>query len=502
MGADAALWADLRRLADWFSTSPQRQSIHIDRVVQRLGTVAIPLLGRELRHADIRRREASRAQLSQLADDVLCRTRVVAELRAVTEDAASLDEAKVGALGLLSELGEKAAARFMDPSAIQQRSAVALASQINSDSDVASAADLMVHTLAHADMLSMLEVMADVAPDAARRLVAELSVRLDVAAEARDEIRNVLVGRPVPSSSSADATNTERASAKKRPSRGTQVAVLVDASARLVVVACKKLLGERRYRRWAVLIGSGGTIDDCLHEDTGETDCDAAPLIAQLCADGYRVASSEIEHARNVVTSAARLTASVAPCGSLGNQPALSSAYYLGRDLLDLGDAHIGDRHPTADRARTATLARALEYIGDGAIERGAQLLAAAAPANDDHREATADYWSALAHTQLATGSLAAAVESLERAITVEPEWPLHHYNLACALHQMHDAAGTFHALRKFTTTSTKAKALLGDPDQSSRLSTAERMMAALERASRAAGTPLRRRKRRKQENL
>ncbi|HEY4058996.1 MAG TPA: hypothetical protein VGM39_20415 [Kofleriaceae bacterium] len=489
-------------MADWFSTSPQRQSIHIDRVVQRLGTVAIPLLGREVRNPDVRRREAARAQLAQLADDVLCRTRVVTELRAITDDAASIDEAKVCALALLSELGERAAARFMDPSAIQQRSAIALASQINSDSDVASAADLMVQTLAHADMLSMLEVMANVATDKAQRLVAELSVRLDLAADARDEIRNVLVGRPAPALA-LDASS-DRASAKRRPGRSAQVAVLVDASARLVVVACKKLLGERRYRRWAVLIGSGGTIDDCLHEDTGDTDCDAAPLIAQLVADGYRVASSELEHARKVVTSAARLTASVAPAGSLSIQPALPSAYYLGRDLLDLGDAHVDDRHrhPAADRARTATLARALEYIGDGAVERGAQLLAAAAPAADDQREATADYWAALAHTQLVSGSLAVAVESLERAITVEPDWPLHHYNLACALHQLHDAAGTFHALRKFTALSPKAKALLGDPAQSQRLSTASQMMAALERAARAAGTPLRRRKRRKQENL
>jgi len=122
------------------------------------------------------------------------------------------------------------------------------------------------------------------------------------------------------------------------------------------VVATKKVTGERRWRRWAVLIGSCGRIEDCLHEDDGDDDGDAAPLIANLCADGYRVASTALEHARNVVGSAAKLTATTSrPDG--GN--ALASAYYLGRDLLALGDAHLGDRAGQ----QPATLARALEHL-------------------------------------------------------------------------------------------------------------------------------------------
>ncbi|MFN0252392.1 MAG: hypothetical protein ACKV2T_36285, partial [Kofleriaceae bacterium] len=260
MVADSA-FGDLRRLADWFSTSPQRASVHIERVVDRLGGSAIPLLGRELRHADARRREAARTALAKLACDVLYRARVVRELRDVTEDLAIGDEAKVCALGLLSELGERAAARFMDPSAIQQRSALALAAQLSTDADLANAADLMVRQLDHADIVQMLAVMIDAAPAAAHRLAGELSVRLDLPADAREQIASVLVSHAPP--------ELERRPAR---SRATQVAVLVDASARIVVVASRATSIKassmgRRYRRWAVLIGAAGVIDDCLHDD-------------------------------------------------------------------------------------------------------------------------------------------------------------------------------------------------------------------------------------------
>ena len=485
MGLPETVFGDLRRLADWFSTSPQRASVHIERVVDRLGQTAIPLLGRELRHSDARRREAARTALARLARDVLYRARVVGELRAVTEDLAIADEAKVCALGLLSELGERAAARFTDPSAIQQRSAIALAAQLSTDADLANAADLMIHQLDHADIVQMLAVMIDAAPAAAHRLAGELVVRLDLSTEARDQIASVLVGHAPP-------TETGR---KPPRSRATQVAVLVDASARLVVVASRPvkaaIAGARHYRRWAVLIGSAGTIDDCLHDEDCEGDSDAAPLIASLVADGYRVASTELAHARTVVTAAARLTA-LTP-GADG-ESSLTSAYYLGRDLLDLGDAHMGALASRARRAATANLARALEYIADGELDRGAQLLAQA----DADRDAVGEHHAALAYVHLSRREPELAVEALERAIAAEPEWPLHHWNLACALRMLGDASGCFWALRRFVATSAAPTGLAADPDQLGRVALAERMMAELERTARVTGTSLRRRRRKK----
>ena len=139
-GPDSA-FADLRRLADWFSTSPRRASVHVERhivrIIERLGVTAIPLLGRELASANPRRREAARAAFATLATAPGARPRVLAALRALIgatpEGGAARgdDETKVCALGLLAELGERGAARFADPTAIQHRSAIALAAQLH-----------------------------------------------------------------------------------------------------------------------------------------------------------------------------------------------------------------------------------------------------------------------------------------------------------------------------------------------------------------------------------
>ena len=480
MAADG-VFVDLRRLADWFSTSPQRGSLHIERTVQRLGTTAIPLLGRELRSADRRRRDAARAALEALADDLVTRGRVITELRAATTDASS-DEVKVAALGLLAELGEKAAAVFADPTAIQRRSAIALAAQLSSDADVASAADLMVSTLGDDDIAQMLEVMSEAEPAAAQRLGAELGVRMDLAADARERFASVIANKI------AITPRPLTASQERRRARPTHVAVLVDASARLVVVASKKVAGERRWRRWAVLIGPSGRIDDCLHEEDASEASDAAPLIANLVADGYRVASTEVEHARTVVTAAARLTSMTR--GPLDRATGLTSSYYLGRDLLELGAAHVGERVAAPPALVARAIEQTAESITNGDHAKAEALLALCDPANADVAAATAALCLA-AKPPRATDAVAA----LERALAVEPEWPLHHWNLAAALHALGDASGCFHALRRFVATSAAPTGLYADPDQPARIGAAHRLMSDLERAARLAGRSLRRRR-------
>ena len=248
-------FADLRRLADWFSRpATDASASQIARVVCRLGTVAIPFLGRELVGVEPRRRDAARDALAALATTP-ARDRVIALLAAVTRDAS--DDVKVCALGLLAELGEHPATRFHDPTAIQRRSALALAAQLATPADVASAVDLMIRTLEDPDILQMVEVLLDAAPQAARRIIDELTGRLDLAVALRDRIAilGVRIGE----------ITLPALTARPRP---THVAVLVDAAARIVVVASRKVTGERRWRRWAVLIGAGGRIDDCLHRKT------------------------------------------------------------------------------------------------------------------------------------------------------------------------------------------------------------------------------------------
>lgn len=459
-------FADLRKLTDWFAgpVSRQRSTMVLERLARRLGVTAVPLLGRELRQRDAVRREAARAALAILAATD-ARTRVVRELRGVTEDAT--DEAKVCALGLLAELGEHGAARFADPLAIQRRSALALAAQLDGPADVAGAVDLMMRQLAAGDIVQMLDVLVEAAPDAARRLATELVQRLDLDDDLRDAIRALV------------ATPAESPPTRRHP-RPTHVAVLVDAAARIVVVASRKVSGERRWRRWAVLIGATGCIDDCLHEDEArDEDADNARLIASLCADGYRVASTDPDHARTVVASAVRRTSRA------GNE--LASAYYLGRDLLDLRDAHVLRVAPRDLAA--ATLGQAVEALAAGDPGAAIKLLDTIPPSDDVCRSAT------LAATRaaclLASGDLAGAIAPLEIAIAGEPAWPLHHWNLAVALHRLGDLRTSYHVLRRFVATSAAPTGLVADPDQPGRVACAERMLGEIERAARLAGTSL-----------
>lgn len=471
--ADGTAFVDLRRLADWFGSLRAHRAtpaVSIERVVRRLGATCVPLLGRELTSLDAKRREAARTALAHVAQD--CKARVVAELRSIAGSDLP-DDIKVSALGLLAELGERSTAKFTDPSAIQRRSALALASQLDNPTDVAAAADMMVHRMTDDEMVQLLEVMTGASAGAAYHLAMELCARLDVDVDTRERISSVALGTTVPLPVH-----------ERRVPRPTQVCVLVDATGRVVVVASRKVLGERRWRRWAVLIGSHGGIDDCIHEDPTTTDADHAPLVAKLVADGYHNASTDLERARGLVAAAARQSAAASEAPDR-----LPSAYYLGRDLLDLGEAHLGGRvhaHPT-----TTTLGRAVELIADHDLSR-AQVLLARCP------EQTADVAAATAAILLAQNKLTDAVVALHRAIELEPDFPLHHWNLASALHGLGDAKACHAALRRFLTTSERPTGLFADPDQPARVGLATRMIAELERTARLASAAVTTRPRRK----
>lgn len=495
-----SVFGDLRRLADWLTVAARGDRVPVTVVVKRLGRAAVPMLGRELRGADRNRREAARRALAALASTgPEPRARVVAELHAITlahtdgAERAGSDDIKVCALGLLSELGERGAARFADPTAIQRHSASALAAQLASPVDIALAADMMLRQLADADIGDMVEVMADVAPAAATRLAAELAARLDASTALHDRLSTITLP-DVGSDTHPGGRSSDRghAGAKARGPRPAHVSVLVDAAARLVVVATRKVIGERRWRQWAVLIGATGRIDDCLLAEDA-TEGDAAALIASLVADGYRVASDDVDKAHAIVASAARLTGADRPGAGIATPP-LGSTYYLGRDLLDLGDAHLGGQAPAPPTP--TTLARAVELLASGEAARAHALLL-----RHDPELANADVAAAAAACLLAQGRHAEALAPLARALDAEPEWPLHHWNHAAALHALGDPTGSYHALRRFLATAGTPSGLDADPDHPARIALAERLVAALERASRLRGTPLKRARRKRSKN-
>jgi hypothetical protein len=266
---------------------------------------------------------------------------------------------------VLGEHGERTGARFADPHAMQRRSALALASSLDNEADVAAAADMMILQLGPPEITHLIEVMVDASRGAAYHLAVELCARLDLDIDTRERIAEVALNGSAP------------LPVVRGTQRPVQVAVLVDANHKVVVVASRKV-SIRRWRRWAVLIGAHGAIDDCVHDErpasSAASDGDNAPLIARLVADGYQVASTELERARGIVAAAARQS-------TLEGDNKLPSAYYLGRDLLDLGEAHLGGRvhaHPTS-----TSLGRAVELIADGDHARAQLLLARCAESAD-----------------------------------------------------------------------------------------------------------------------
>jgi len=262
--------------------------------------------------------------------------------------------------------------------------------------------------------------------------------------------------------------------------RASSALVLVDDVGRYVVVASRRQAARRAWRRWAVLIGANGAIEDCFYEDHATSDELGAPVVTSLLGDGYRVASKQLARAQELVKAGvARAVAAMN-----GNGPALARAYYLGRDLLELGDTHAPapSASPSATAAHKLDRAHELLAAGDHA-GADAVLARCAAPA--------ADLAAARAAACLQRGDAAAALPLLQLAIDGDPQWPLHHWNLGCAHHALGDRVATYHALRRFVTTSAQPTGLYADPDQPARVVFAERMLAELERAARLDGAPL-----------
>jgi hypothetical protein len=464
---DGSSFGDLHRLSELIVTEiptsrMRKLGYAVDKLVRRLGPICVPLLGRHLAGEHAARRDVARAAFELLASTDT-RARVIAELNDIA-DGDACDDGKLAAAGLLGELGERAAASFSDPSAIQRRSAHALVAQLTGPAEIAAAVELMLGELGEDELIQLVTAIAEASASAAASIAREIAARLDVELDVRVRIAELVPAGAQP--------------ALARRPRAATVTVLADGGARLVVLATQRVIGTRYWRRWAVAIAPHGHVEDAVYDADAD---DSAIGLEPLLDAGFRVASDDREHARALVAAAARRAAE-APRG-------LPAAYYLGRDLLELGDIHLGDRPRLG---ASPPLARALELLAFGDHRRASELLAAC-DAND------ADVAAALGACALADGQPAAALAPLANAAEAEPEWPLHHWNLAVAHHQLGDARACCRALRRFLTTSARPTGLYADVDQPSRVAYAHHLLAAHDRQARLATAPrARRRKRRK----
>jgi len=457
----------LRRIANGFATISSAGDHSRDRLVADVrlaGRSAIPLLGRELGGTCDRRRALARVLLCEVTDEH--RARIVDELHAIVRGGAT-DSGKAAALGLLAELGvEDTAARFADPRDVQRRSAAQLAAHLETRADIASAADLLVHELDADDLVSIVEAMADAAPARTASLVAELSARLDLDAAIRSELRRIIAPLAL---TGAAADRSPRATG-----RPAMLALLEDDDGRRVVVVSRR--AGATWRNFAALIDGDGTLDDCMYEDETTPDVLERDVVGTLLEQGYRRRPATIAVARTVVAAAAVRAA--------GSARGLPSTYYLGRDLLGLGDTHLGAR---ARASALATLhGRAVDLLADGEHARARPLLEHCARLAPEDADVAASLGSCL----LAVDEVDAARLHLERATRLEPTWALHHWNLASACHRAGDRAECWRALRGFLVLAEGATGF-GDAAHAERLGVARRFVADFERAAHLAGERL-----------
>lgn len=426
-------WAGLHRLRASFdgprTRSEERVLLDEARV---LGATAVPLCARELAATTSSdRRTWAVTLLRTLAETAGDRVR--AALREVAAGAAT-DDAKLAALGLLAELGdETTTASFADPDRIHQQSLLRFATQLDTAADVASAADLLVSRLEPEEIIEFIESFAEASPDGARRLADELCARVDLDVSARSEL--VRVAAPLRLTCPPPVA---------RPlGRPALLVGLRHHDGRIVIAVARRsppLAGEgrssaRRWRFLCVLCDAAGSISDVHYRDDATLAVLREEVVDPLEAAGYARFSVTGAAARRLVGAAARRTVS--------SGRTLSSAYYLGRDLLGITDGHVvGGRAGEP----AALLGRAVDLLAAGESARARPLLEHCVAIAPDDAEAA----SSLGLCLLAQGDVTGAVRHLQRAAWLEPAWPLHHWNVAAAAHRAGDLAICAEALREF----------------------------------------------------
>lgn len=479
------------------------------RLVMQLGATALPLCVRELGAGDGRRARWAELLLAQLGARPELHERVVAALRELLgrgsahevtrarsvladlgeelaglaagadaeEDGAAQEGAGQGAdrLGRTPGL-EGAAGVEMDADAEALRMALG---GLRSQAEVALAADRMLAELDGEVIVALVDELAESEPERALWLADELLLRNDLSAPTRQALRRVraplgLAGyaaRPGsrdgrsdgqsdrPSNGRSDGQSNGPSGGRsddrsnrpsndrsddtpdgKRRAGGAIAAVLVGrhASGRTVVVASRPVTaraGERpqRVRVMAMLLTADGALSDGLYSDAFAARRLDRELLGPLRRRGYRIATATIPQAAALVREAARSTM------CLGRP--LPRAFYLGRDLLGMYDEHVaGLRAPDDDGP---LLERGLQLLFEGNAGRARPVLERYVRRAPDSGEGRA----ALARCLTALGALEPARTQLVQAIALDPDNPLHHWNLSAIAHRQGRAGGCYLAL-------------------------------------------------------
>jgi tetratricopeptide (TPR) repeat protein len=468
------------------------------RLVAQLGATALPLCVRELGGSDARRARWAEVLLGHLGVQPELHDRVVAALRELAgaepgpsggatrdrgpEPGAAPDRgaaARARARRILAELGEAMSSpapdqsyqvpdlgsRLSSPVAATLASPVASGlagrdatpldptrlradmARMSTQAEVAQVADRMLSALEPMALVLLVDELGERDPARALRLADEFLLRNDIDDQTRQALRRVRA----PLHMTGPVTRSPRHGRKAvavvpRPAelavagaRPLAAALLGrHAGGRKVVIVSRPVVlhpGERpqRVRVMAMLLAADGMLNDGLYgEDFAARGLDRE-LLAPLRERGYRFATATVDQAAELVREGAR----AALC--LGR--ALPRAFYLGRDLLGIYDQHVAGLRVTDEDG--PLLDRALQLLGEGLPARARPLLERYIRRVPESAEGRA----ALARCLLLLGALEPARTQLIQAIALDPDNPLHHWNMAAIAHRQGRTGGCYLAL-------------------------------------------------------
>lgn len=396
-----------------------------------LGSVAVPMLVRRFTQIAAARTACQAALLAIAELAAADHSRVVAELRKSVHAVVS-DDARVAMLALLHQLGSaEPGAQFADPVQVQRDAARALAKQLTSPADIARAAALMIRQLPVVELLAMVELVVADAPDSGAWLTDELLARLDLDADIRAELRRIAAG--------------VRVAAPVMPqhvSQDTLTALVHPSGAMVVVVEAAPAAPVELRRAIAFLVDAGGLLIDATYQEPAARGA-TAEWMRGLVADGYRETALERVAARSAVIAAARQ--------AVAANAELPLAFYVGRDLLQLGNAHLGVRAgQEIDSTWSVAAGYGVDLLAAGEVTGAFALLSQCVARDAVQAAANADVASAYGMTCLALEKYADAAHWLAVAAAADTALADHAWNWACAAERNQDLATTYRALTQY----------------------------------------------------
>jgi hypothetical protein len=383
--------------------------------VLELGSLAIPLLLRKLKSDPAQAHLATELLALLARRDTLCQHSIDKRLRDLSEEPVS------------RQTREHIAQAQVALDADEESSLDLLAEHLSSRADLANTADWLMLEATPSEVADFLGSLAERTPGTARGVLIELLTRHDLALNLRQAIVPLLA---------------EFASFEPRelsPAPRVSITRGVHETGHRAFVATSKIRrsAPARYRCLSILITPCGEFAETCYLDEASRSQIKTRVLEPLVAAGFQTDKIGRDCARDSLLPAARRT--------LHAGKALGSAFYLGRDLFDIGD-QLADLATGFDLGLCALFSRATDELDRGRFGECIGLLKTYSEWRPDDAEAA----FAMALAKTASGDLNSAMREALKACFLVPGEARYHWNRAAIAHRADLSGECYLALRDY----------------------------------------------------